>query len=515
MGAVYLVNHLILQKQMALKVVRIGSRQQELAQRALREAQSTVRIDSPHVVKASDAQLSADGTFYLVMEALEGHDLEAELLRGGRVPQRRLMTIALQACEGLRAAHALGIVHRDIKPGNAPLYVAGGSRAFARNAMARAVFVRDLRIRLVDRARRATKPCTGTGPHVGEVHVQSIGSSARLLLVLIGLSCTRCAGEDSLASAREPSELDASATAEPGDVRPASREDAGQRGVDRQPGGSSSAVGASGAGGSSHAGAAAGAGSTAGTGAASRAGSSGASAGASAAGTTGSPDVGSVAAGRVVGYFVAWGVYGRNYHVKNIVDSGAAETLTHINYAFANVTNGACAIGDAYAEYDRFYDAATSVDGQPDSWDAGSLRGSFHQLQKLKAMHPQLRVLISLGGWTWSTGFSAAAAPAQREAFVRSCVELFITDPRWPGLFDGIDVDWEYPARCGNTCSDNPEDTQNFTALLAELRRQLDAVRPGLELTIAAPAAADKIDGIEVDRIHPHLDAINVMTYDL
>ncbi|WP_394822129.1 glycoside hydrolase family 18 protein [Pendulispora albinea] len=225
--------------------------------------------------------------------------------------------------------------------------------------------------------------------------------------------------------------------------------------------------------------------------------------------------VADVAAGnRVIGYFVEWGVYGRNYHVKNIATSGSASKLTHINYAFGNVTNNRCAIGDAYADYDKFYGADVSVDGKADTWDNGALRGSFNQLKKLKAKFPNIKVLISLGGWTWSSGFSDAALPANRASFVKSCIDLYIKDTRWAGLFDGIDVDWEYPAACGNTCNHRPEDTVNFTALLGEFRKQLNAVRPGLQLTIAAPAGGDKISKIQVGAIHPHLDFINLMTYD-
>ena len=86
---------------------------------------------------------------------------------------------------------------------------------------------------------------------------------------------------------------------------------------------------------------------------------------------------------KVVGYFAEWGVYGRNYHVKNIETSGAASKLTHILYAFGNTTGGSCSIGDSYADYDRAYTAAESVDGVADTWDAGALRGSFNQLRKL------------------------------------------------------------------------------------------------------------------------------------
>ncbi|GIV98171.1 MAG: hypothetical protein KatS3mg057_2828 [Herpetosiphonaceae bacterium] len=115
---------------------------------------------------------------------------------------------------------------------------------------------------------------------------------------------------------------------------------------------------------------------------------------------------------RIIGYFAQWGVYQRNYHVKNIHTSGSASKLTHINYAFANISSDLkCAIGDSYADYDRFYDAAASVDGVSDTWDSGALRGSFNQLRKLKQMYPHIKVLISIGGWTWSSKFSDAALP--------------------------------------------------------------------------------------------------------
>ena len=117
---------------------------------------------------------------------------------------------------------------------------------------------------------------------------------------------------------------------------------------------------------------------------------------------------------KVVGYFAEWGVYGRNYHVKNIDTSGSAAKLTHINYAFGNVTGGQCAIGDAYADYDKAYTAAESVDGVADTWDAGALRGNFNQLRKLKQMYPNIKVLWSFGGWTWSGGFGQAAAEPGR-----------------------------------------------------------------------------------------------------
>ncbi|GGS72813.1 hypothetical protein GCM10010253_54790 [Streptomyces badius] len=114
------------------------------------------------------------------------------------------------------------------------------------------------------------------------------------------------------------------------------------------------------------------------------------------------------AGGKVIGYFTNWGTYDRDYHVKNIETSGSADKLTHINYAFGNVTGGTCRIGDSYADYEKAYTAEESVDGVADTWDQ-ELRGNFNQLRKLKKLHPDLKVLWSFGGWSWSGGFGEAA----------------------------------------------------------------------------------------------------------
>jgi chitinase len=239
---------------------------------------------------------------------------------------------------------------------------------------------------------------------------------------------------------------------------------------------------------------------------------------------------------RVIGYFVQWGIYGRNYQVADIDKSGSASYMTHINYAFGNVRNNRCEVGvtqpsdpnsgaggDAFADYTKAFAAAQSVDGVADTWDQ-PLRGNWNQLKKLKAKHPGLKVLISLGGWTWSRGFSSAARPENRQAFVASCIDAYIrgnlpvTDGAGgaaaaAGVFDGIDIDWEYPNACGISCG-SAEDRQNFTALLAEFRRQLNEVRAGLLLTAAVGAGVDKIRATDPGQYHPSLDYINVMTYD-
>ncbi|GAB4549703.1 MAG: glycoside hydrolase family 18 protein [Anaerolineae bacterium] len=256
---------------------------------------------------------------------------------------------------------------------------------------------------------------------------------------------------------------------------------------------------------------------------------------------------------RVVGYFTQWGKYGRNYHVKDIHTSGAAEKLTHINYAFGNVsTDYRCYMetrlgwGDATADFESSYSAADSVDGVADV-PGQPIKGHFNQLKKLKTMYPHLKVLISLGGWSWSGRFSDAAMPEHREAFVKSCIDLYIRGnlPIWAfvsggtpsaglsngrayGVFDGIDVDWEYPASEGFPGDPKrglppniyrPEDTENFVALMAEFRRQLDEV--GKEhgkdylLTIAAPPDRKRAAKMALDQAHPYLDFINIMAYDM
>ncbi|MFH8223503.1 glycosyl hydrolase family 18 protein [Streptomyces sp. NPDC018057] len=208
-----------------------------------------------------------------------------------------------------------------------------------------------------------------------------------------------------------------------------------------------------------------------------------------------------------LGYFTEWGIYGRNYNVKNLVTSGSASKITHINYAFGNVTGGKCAIGDSYADYDKAFTADQSVSGVADNWDQ-PLRGNFNQLRQLKAKYPNIKVLYSFGGWTWSGGFSDAAKnPA---AFAQSCYDL-VHDPRWSDVFDGIDIDWEYPNACGLTCD---------TSGPAALKNLVSALRAkfGKELVTAAVTAdgsdGGKIDAADYAGASQYLDWYNVMTYD-
>ncbi|WP_299529072.1 glycoside hydrolase family 18 chitinase [uncultured Streptomyces sp.] len=209
-----------------------------------------------------------------------------------------------------------------------------------------------------------------------------------------------------------------------------------------------------------------------------------------------------------LGYFTEWGVYGRNYHVKNLVTSGSAEKITHINYAFGNVSGGKCTIGDAYADYDKAYTADQSVDGVADTWDQ-PLRGNFNQLRKLKAKYPHIKVLWSFGGWTWSGGFGQAAQnPA---AFAQSCYDL-VEDPRWADVFDGIDIDWEYPNACGLTCdTSGPAALKN---LASALRTKFGTSNLVTAAITADGSAGGKIDAADYAGASQYMNWYNVMTYD-
>ncbi|MBP2474692.1 chitinase [Crossiella equi] len=255
--------------------------------------------------------------------------------------------------------------------------------------------------------------------------------------------------------------------------------------------------------------------------------------------TTGGGDPGP-AGNRKVGYFTQWSVYGRNYHVKNLDTSGTAARLTHLNYAFGNVNaEGKCfqvnqqGQGDSWADYQRRLPADQAVDGVADTYNQ-PLAGNLNQLKKLKAKYPNLRVLISLGGWTWSKYFSnAALTDASRKAHVASCIDMWIKgnlpviggDPQGgpgsgAGIFDGIDIDWEWPGsegEVGNVI--RPEDKRNFSLLAAEYRAQLDALGATTgkkyDLTAFLPADPRKVDaGFEVGEVVKNLTFGNVQGYD-
>ncbi|OAB41803.1 glycoside hydrolase family 18 protein [Paenibacillus antarcticus] len=135
-------------------------------------------------------------------------------------------------------------------------------------------------------------------------------------------------------------------------------------------------------------------------------------------------------------------------------------------------------------------------------------------LQKIKDEHPELNLILSVGGWS-AGGFSEAASSEEgRVAMANSAVRVLIDYP-----FDGIDLDWEYPCYGEAGIESSPDDKKNFTLLLKTMREALDLQGAQDErhylLTIAAGADQYYVDGTEMDQVQQYLDFVQLMTYDM
>ncbi|ACO34594.1 chitinase A [Acidobacterium capsulatum ATCC 51196] len=218
---------------------------------------------------------------------------------------------------------------------------------------------------------------------------------------------------------------------------------------------------------------------------------------------------------RVLGaYFEEWDGQYSGYTMADLERNGVAAKLDYLIYAFGNVTPGAspvCAIAYPYAAWEN-----KSVPGVNGKQFSGPVYGNFAGMLQLKALHPHLKTLISLGGQAGDvSGFTAAAAsPAKRRALVKSCIRLFIQGHlapgvNAPGLFDGFNVDWEFPLK---------SDRNNFTALLHEFRQQLNALsrKTGRHytLTFDSPANPKKYANIDLKAAANEVDFLTIDGYD-
>lgn len=220
---------------------------------------------------------------------------------------------------------------------------------------------------------------------------------------------------------------------------------------------------------------------------------------------------------RNVLYYGDWSIW-KEFYPQNI----PADKLTHLNYAFLDFdSNGNLVFTDK--------DAAVGAPvGQPGvGWDF-AYSGLFMAFQQLRAEHPNLKIGISVGGWSKSGDFSIVSADPQKRAnLIHNIIKLVDY-----ANMDFVDYDWEYPVAVRQpdlvdnkndegTMYAAPEDKENFVTLLEETRAALDQLgsKKGnkyYELSVAIPASKAQVDlGIDVEGVFRVVDFANIMTYDM
>lgn len=153
--------------------------------------------------------------------------------------------------------------------------------------------------------------------------------------------------------------------------------------------------------------------------------------------------------------------------------------MTHINYAFGHVNESFNGVG---------------IDNEE----------RLKQIVDLKKQKPELKVLLSIGGWGSGRFSEMAASDEYRMAFAKDCDRVVKEYS-----LDGIDIDWEYPTSSMANISSSADDTKNFTLLMRDIRT---AIGDKKELTLATVASAKYID---FKAILPFVDFVNIMAYDM
>lgn len=216
------------------------------------------------------------------------------------------------------------------------------------------------------------------------------------------------------------------------------------------------------------------------------------------------PNVRPVSCSVVIGWLASWKL-GSDKSLASL----PGDKLTHLLYAFGGVSADGRAV---------LADPCTDVGDCPQGEPVAGTDGAFGRLLEFRQRYPALRVLISIGGWKGSKYFSLAArSHASRNRFVRSVIEVFFQ--RHLGLFDGVDVDWEYPGTegyPGNLVS--VQDGENLTLLMQEMRRQFDQLSTAngreYELSLATPAEHEQAAHFEFPALSRIVNRFELMSYD-
>lgn len=187
----------------------------------------------------------------------------------------------------------------------------------------------------------------------------------------------------------------------------------------------------------------------------------------------------------IIGYV---GGFNRNIVETSMIDP---HKLTHINYAFVDVKDN----------------RAWLTNEETDTVN-------FRLLNELKKVNPDLKILISVGGWTWSKNFSdAVLSDTSCRNFAQSSVDIVLKYD-----LDGVDIDWEYPGMIGDGNVYRPEDRENYTRLFKDLREILDemSAQTGKEylVTTAIGGSREFLQHTQLEIAQNYLDYIMLMAYD-
>ena len=222
---------------------------------------------------------------------------------------------------------------------------------------------------------------------------------------------------------------------------------------------------------------------------------------------------------RNVLYYGDWSIWGGqgNFYPNGI----PADQITHLNFAFLDFDSSGNLV---FTDKDAAVGAPV---GMPNvQWGAANA-GILSALQDLRASNPNMKIGVSLGGWSRSGDFSAvAASPSLRAKFVSNVIKFI----RYTNM-DFVDIDWEYPGivrqpdfvdneKDEGTPNASPADKDNYILLLQDFRNALDQLGRELdrtyELSVAIPASRAQLDqGIDIKRLFEVVDFANIMTYDL
>jgi chitinase len=209
--------------------------------------------------------------------------------------------------------------------------------------------------------------------------------------------------------------------------------------------------------------------------------------------------------GKAIYYHTNWATYGRDFQIHDLADD-----INEVAYAFCNIQpDGTVILGDPYADIEKRF---TSEGVQPlDQWSGpeDSFYGNFNQIRKLQLTR-DLKVSLSIGGWTWSRNFSAMVRPENIHRALQSIASIVTKYP----IFSGVNIDWEYVSddginygNSGNLTS--PQDAANCLEFLKRLKRLL----PEYRISFACVADPNKVK-FNIRDYNDVVDEFHIMTYD-